>query len=486
MADGAAADYAVLVREVGGTYSRCANVGVAVGGTLSANFTDVCVANGLADYSCNNTAVWSNISLYKPLRIDYDVYQGQQIVSLAGLVNGSFVNNTLVNPSNVIRGENGLVLGSNMGDFNVSDNLFLYADVETSGVTVVPNYCVSGVGNFYTSDLSPVAGDCGPANVTNPTASNGSDFELVWKNQHVQDYLESNMSYRIFYNNTGNLTLLNITNNNRTTIRVGNWSNGNFTFVVIPFMTFMGEEYNATYMNSSRFELNNNAPVGSFVSPANHVGLTAPASVTFSCSFTDDNGLVNVTLYHNYTNKAVLTANTTVVASGVSFVANFSLTGFTASTVQWSCNATDLHGLSTMVTGNRSVVVSALSTAASGASGAGDGSMGTSENVTQQEEEVVGSKLGVYDRVESFLLKTGKGFYDSISDESIKSFMVSVKEFMFETGNIFSKRYPLVGFSIFLFLGVLIFSVFSSLFTKVEDKTDAVINKKKERGFYGK
>lgn len=86
-------------------------------------------------------------------------------------------------------------------------------------------------------------------------------------------------------------------------------------------------------------------PYAVLVSPANNSAYTGISNVTFNCSATDDNGLANVTLYHNINGSFI--ANQTANITGTSNSSRFNVTGITPGTYIWNCLVSD------SVTGSR-------------------------------------------------------------------------------------------------------------------------------------
>ena len=119
-------------------------------------------------------------------------------------------------------------------------------------------------------------------------------------------------------------------------------------------------------MNSSTKELNwseaggapaDNAPVSYLISPVDDVNYTKNTVVTFTCNATDDNGLVNVTLYVwnsdtslNHTNYSALTG----VSNSTAFTYNFTADDL----YDWNCLAYDDNSAGDWASANWTVNIS--------------------------------------------------------------------------------------------------------------------------------
>lgn len=103
------------------------------------------------------------------------------------------------------------------------------------------------------------------------------------------------------------------------------------------------------------------APIVNLNSPTNKSLVNASGTITFNCSATDDNGLVNITLYHNFNDTRPFLANQTTFVGGTSNSTTFTLNN-TPERVDglWNCLALDNNNLSSFATANFTIDTSFL------------------------------------------------------------------------------------------------------------------------------
>ena len=103
---------------------------------------------------------------------------------------------------------------------------------------------------------------------------------------------------------------------------------------------------NATWVSGASREVNlssipvvDNPPTTNLVSPLNGNITTDTNNISFTCNVTDDNGLVNITFYWNYSGS--WQQNGTVTISGTSNQTTFTRTNLNNGTILWNCLAYD-------------------------------------------------------------------------------------------------------------------------------------------------
>jgi hypothetical protein len=89
-----------------------------------------------------------------------------------------------------------------------------------------------------------------------------------------------------------------------------------------------------TYNFSSSANPLDNSPIVNLIAPADNYNSTTN-SITFNCSATDDNQLVNITLYHNI--SGTWEKNSTVSISGTSNSTTFTLNNISNGHYKWNC-----------------------------------------------------------------------------------------------------------------------------------------------------
>lgn len=103
------------------------------------------------------------------------------------------------------------------------------------------------------------------------------------------------------------------------------------------------------------------APLVTLNSPANNSLINGSTGTTFNCSATDDNGLVNITLYHNLNGSGLFVANQTNFVGGTSNSTTFTVGGtFERTNGLWNCLALDNNNLSNFAATNFTIDTSYL------------------------------------------------------------------------------------------------------------------------------
>lgn len=123
-----------------------------------------------------------------------------------------------------------------------------YLAANTTSVGLLNTVCSNGNGNFYEEDLTPLEGDCGPANITTFTVG-GGQTNVLWKNQSAH----SLVTYDIFVNNTvtGEVYLLGSTTGTNFSIDTTTYDSSYFSIELVPWVT--GSRFNGTHVTSPMF-----------------------------------------------------------------------------------------------------------------------------------------------------------------------------------------------------------------------------------------
>jgi parallel beta-helix repeat protein len=122
-----------------------------------------------------------------------------------------------------------------------------YLAAKTS-VALLNTFCVNGEGNFYEQDLTPLEGDCGPANITT-FAVGGGATNVFWQNQSAH----SLVTYDVLVNNTatGDVYLLGSTTATNFSIDTSTYDSSFFSIELVPWVT--GSRFNGTHVFSPMF-----------------------------------------------------------------------------------------------------------------------------------------------------------------------------------------------------------------------------------------
>ncbi len=83
--------------------------------------------------------------------------------------------------------------------------------------------------------------------------------------------------------------------------------------------------------------------------------IDADGNMTFVCNITDDRGLVNVTLYHNISQS--FSQNQSILISGTSVTANFTVNTTAGGLFAWNCRAADSGGNLAFAPANYTVII---------------------------------------------------------------------------------------------------------------------------------
>jgi len=117
---------------------------------------------------------------------------------------------------------------------------------------------------------------------------------------------------------------------------------------------FDGDENYTSSRQTRFFTVNTSAPTVTLNSPINNFN-SSSSSITFNCSATDNLGLVNITLYGNW--SSVWKANETKNLNGTSNSTTFSKTITPDDTYDWNCEAFDNESNSAFASGNYTFTV---------------------------------------------------------------------------------------------------------------------------------
>jgi len=155
--NGAVLNYVILAKELGG--GTCTTIAGLVAGTCDVQIDNFCVTNGLADYTCNSSMIWNNITLERNLRIDYNLDVFKPILSIDAYTNVNVSNSTFSQPSDSFEFTNSLLFTGVMTGSNVFNNIFLHTPLNNSASGI--NFCV----DIPSSDLTLISQN-GDANNT--------------------------------------------------------------------------------------------------------------------------------------------------------------------------------------------------------------------------------------------------------------------------------------------------------------------------------
>ena len=141
---------------------------------------------------------------------------------------------------------------------SISNNIWLnhfLGEGVSVGTGTNTDFCINSEGNFYEESISSAyigSDDCGPSNVTNPTAGNypNTNMTVNWTRQ--SSFLD--VTYDLFYTTGGTETFINSTTNLSYFWDTSGLSLGRYSLRVVPWIN--GSRYNATNANSQEFTIN--------------------------------------------------------------------------------------------------------------------------------------------------------------------------------------------------------------------------------------
>ncbi|MBI2045536.1 right-handed parallel beta-helix repeat-containing protein, partial [Candidatus Pacearchaeota archaeon] len=142
-----------------------------------------------------------------------------------------------------------------------------------------------------------------------------------------------------------NNNLLNSTIVSQETLSGQNW-----TCQVTP-----NDQYNDGILKINWTVIADPAPIVTLTSPSDGASIVGNTTVSFLCNASDNNGLVNISLYINSTGTWHL--NQTVSASGISDNATFNFTTLGDGTYAWNCLVFDNSPQSSSASANRTVTL---------------------------------------------------------------------------------------------------------------------------------
>ncbi len=121
--------------------------------------------------------------------------------------------------------------------------------VAKTAVSSFNTFCVNGSGNFYEEDLTPIKGDCGPANITT-FSIRGGRTNVFWKKQSAH----SPVTYDVLVNNTvtGKVYKIGSTTATNFSIDTTTYDSSNFGVELMPWITD-GLRFNGTHATSPFF-----------------------------------------------------------------------------------------------------------------------------------------------------------------------------------------------------------------------------------------
>lgn len=159
-----------------------------------------------------------------------------------GGTNNNITGNTFINSK--------IPIFNNGTDTKIWNNNFLnYLPTDLTGA----NYCINQKGNFYEQTLTPMTGDCGPLNITDPEESEikNSTINITWKKQDsiIQ------VIYELFIKKIGeSFSFLGNTTETNFTFDTLDYFDSDYTFKIVPYIK--GSRYNGT-VQTRNFSIDN-------------------------------------------------------------------------------------------------------------------------------------------------------------------------------------------------------------------------------------
>ena len=323
------------------------------------NLTGMGINFGAACTDCriiNNT--FDNVSGYAPIR-------------LAG-ASTILVNISLNIFRNINRSTNATVLINTVGQNNRiwANNYYGDAGIQDRRTNNNETYCVDGVGNFYSENITltyrgngTLGSDCGLVNLTNPESAEiliNSTYLINWTKQDAA----RSVTYALYYTNDSgtryyflaNATTLNYTLQINNSLRE---ANGTYLIRIVPVV----EGVNGTNDNSiAAFSIDPNNPSAS-ITQSSTGSMELGTVRTVTCTASDTIGLSSISMS--------LDGKTCSTSTGDSCAISY--TAATTGDKTVSCTATD-RSTRTKLT---SVSFSVTSGGAGGSTGGGGGGGGS-------------------------------------------------------------------------------------------------------------
>jgi hypothetical protein len=303
------------------------------------------------------------------LRDSYINRADLSVVSTGGLINSSFINNTIVGitaaikiygasdsnmnliKDNNITSSNDCILfpsptptpntnitenfmdcaGNTIDMLSTQENTTMWLNHFYSGtlsnVGTYTTLCVAGEGNFYKQSLTPTAGDCGPISSTYPTGGEGfyvnnNSINITWNRQSA--FLPIN--YSLFYSNDSKAT----------------WNN----LVSTQDLSYV---WDISSVHAGYYYLR--------IMPSDSNGMNATVNISNDFSIRRNNQRVcldmNTCEYNNITSAIALEAGNTLTLLESNYEFNISLPGtyssplnISAANITLDCNSANISGLS--------------------------------------------------------------------------------------------------------------------------------------------